>query len=176
MKSQRWNVKVCFIGHRHIKKDESTISLLRQTIVDLINKGTTAFLFGSMSEFNKLSWEIVTALKEEYPHIKRVYVRAIYKYIDKNYEEFLLKSYEETYYPLKLEKAGKYSYVERNFEMIDNSAFCIFYYNENYVPISNTRQKHNMPLPSKRNSGTKIAYDYAKKKNKEIINIYRQSS
>ena len=89
-------------------------------------------------------------LKKTYPLIKRVYVRSNYPNIDKSYEEYLLKSYEETYFPPKLENAGKYSYVERNYEMIDNSTYCIFYYNENYVPP--------FKGPSKRNSVTKIAY------------------
>ena len=39
--------------------------------------------------------------------------------------------------------------------MIDNSDFCVVYYNENYAP-------HN------RKSGTKAALDYAKRKNKKI--------
>lgn len=49
-------------------------------------------------------------------------------------KKYLLESYEETYFSPKLEKAGKYSYVERNYEMIDSSTYCVFYYNENYVP------------------------------------------
>lgn len=102
-------MKVCFIGHRTIQKDEELISSLKQTIIDLINKGATTFLFGSMSEFDDLSWEIVTTLKTKYPFIKRVYVRSAYRYIDKCYENYLLESYEETYFPPKLESAGKYS-------------------------------------------------------------------
>lgn len=166
-------MKVCFIGHRTIRKDEELISSLKQTIIDLINKGATTFLFGSMSEFDDLSWEIVTTLKTKYPFIKRVYVRSAYQYIDKCYEKYLLESYEETYFPPKLENAGKYSYVERNYEMIDSSTYCVFYYNENYVPPLSRQPKHNALLLSKRNSGTKIAYNYAIKRNKTIINLYK---
>ena len=43
--------------------------------------------------------------------------------------------------------------------MIDNSHYCIVYYDE-----SNT--------PTARKSGTKIALDYATKKCKNIINIF----
>ena len=79
------------------------------------------------------------------------------------------ESYEETYFPTKLENAGKYSYVKRNYEMIDSSTYCVFYYNENYTPPLNRQA-----LPSfKRTSGTKIAYTYATKKNKNIINLYK---
>lgn len=162
-------MRVCFIGHRNIEKTDELISLLRDTIVTLIDKGVTTFLFGSKSEFDTLSWKIVTELKKNYPLIKRVYVRAVYPHIDKSYEEYILQSYEETYFPIKLENAGKFSYVERNYEMIDNSTYCVFYYNEDYIPPLN----RNTLLPSSGNSGTKIAYEYATKKKKIIINLYR---
>ncbi|MBO5910253.1 MAG: hypothetical protein J6Q15_01955 [Clostridia bacterium] len=167
-------MQVCFIGHRTIQKNKELISSLNQTIIDLINKGATTFIFGSMSEFDGLSWETVTTLKANYPFIKRVYVRSAYQYIDKSYEKYLLESYEETYFPTKLANAGKSSYVERNYEMIDASTYCVFYYNENYIPAIDQQAKHNMLLQSKRNSGTKIAYNYALKRNKTIINLYRQ--
>ena len=166
-------MQVCFIGHRTIPKNEDLIFSLKETIIDLINKGATTFLFGSMSEFNDLSWKAVTALKVKYPFIKRVYVRSAYQYIDNCYEKYLLKFYEETYFPPKLENAGKYSYVERNYEMIDSSTYCVFYYNESYVPTLSQQHKQNMLLPAKRKSGTKIAYNYAIKKNKTIINLHK---
>lgn len=117
-----------------------------------------------MSEFNDLAWKVVTELKNEYPFIKRVYVRSSYRYIEKSYEDYLSQSYEETYFPVTLENAGKCSYIKRNYEMIDNSTYCVFYYNENYTPPLKRTQKHNTVSPSKRNSGTKIAHDYATKK------------
>ncbi len=157
-------MRACFIGHRTIIKSKTLVSILKETIVTLINKGVTTFLFGSKSDFDSLSWEVVTELKQTYKFIKRIYVRSNYKYIDKSYEEYLIKFYEETYFPSKIENAGKYSYVERNIEMIDNSTYCVFYYKENYIPNSN------------RNSGTKLAYEYASKKKKEIINLYSQIS
>jgi len=161
-------MKACFIGHRIIEKTEELKASLKETVITLINKGVTAFLFGSMSEFDTLSWEVVTELKKEYCYIKRVYVRAAYQQIDRFYEEYLLQFYEETDFPQKIENAGKYSYVERNYEMIDQSAYCVFYYNERYsVP-----QKRKSLSP-RRNSGTKIAYKYAQRKKKEIINLYK---
>ncbi|MBR2472235.1 MAG: hypothetical protein IKB55_06085 [Clostridia bacterium] len=68
--------------------------------------------------------------------------------------------YEETYFPDHILKAGRASYVKRNYEMIDKSYFCIVYFDESYVPHSNKK------------SGTKIAYEYAVKKKKEIINVF----
>jgi len=166
-------MKVCFIGHRTLERTEEIISSLKETVLKLIKEGAIAFLFGSMSDFNSLSWEVVTELKKEYPFIKRIYVRATYPKIEVAYEKHLLEFYEETYFPQQIENAGKSAYVERNREMIENSEYCIFYYNENYIPTSRRKTKHNVPVTLRRNSGTKIAYEYAVKKKKKIINLYR---
>ena len=162
-------MKVCFIGHRTIEKTENLVGLLREVIISLINRGAKTFLFGSKSAFDDLSWQIVSELRETYPFINRTYVRSAYQYISKSYEEYLLESFEETYFPLKLERAGRCSYVERNYEMINSSDTCVFYYNESYVPVL----KGNRAVEDSRKSGTKIAYEYAKKKKKEIINLFR---
>lgn len=147
----------CFIGHRKI---EDTLELRRE-LYDSIERLITeekvdTFLFGSKSRFNDLCYGLLTAIKEKHPHIKRIYVRAEYSYIDDSYKEYLLKYYEDTYYPEKIIGAGKAVYVERNCEMINNSRFCIFYCDE-------------LNAPTTRKSGTKIALDYAVRNKKEII-------
>ncbi|MBR7133871.1 MAG: hypothetical protein IKD04_10120 [Clostridia bacterium] len=73
-----------------------------------------------------------------------------------------MKSYEETYYPEHIIGSGKAVYIERNYEMINKSRFCIIYYDEQNAPTI-------------RKSGTKIALDYAIKQEKIIINIAIQS-
>ena len=166
-------MKACFIGHRSIQITDELKRALKQTVLELINKGVTTFLFGSMSEFDSLSWETVTALKSTYPCIKRVYVRSAFQHISDSYEKYLLESYEETFFPPKIENAGKYSYVERNYEMIDLSAYCVFYYNESYIVPLRQQPKRSTFSQSKSNSGTKIAYSYALKRNKTIINLYK---
>ena len=149
----------CFFGHRNINETEELKSKLIKIIEKLIvEKQVDTFLFGSKSRFNSLCVELMIKRKEKYPHIKRVYVRAEYPYISKQYENYLLKNYEITYYPEKIINSGKASYVKRNYEMIDNSQFCIVYYDEQ-VDQSN------------RKSGTKIALDYAIKQCKEIIRV-----
>lgn len=149
----------CFFGHRNTNKTEPLRAELTRIIEKLIvEESIDTFLFGSKSHFNSLCLEVVTEMKEKYAHIKRVYVRAEYPYISKHYEDYLLKTYEHTYYPERILNSGKACYVERNYEMIDQSQFCIVCYDE-----------HN--APSTRKSGTKIALDYAIKKSKTIINI-----
>ena len=147
----------CFFGHRKINETEELKLKLVETIEKLITQNSVdTFLFGSKSRFNDLCYEIVSKIKEKYPHIKRIYVRAEYPDIDETYKNYLSESFEETYYPEKIIGAGKASYVERNYEMIDNSHYCIVYYDEPNAPTT-------------RKSGTKIALDYAIKQNNEII-------
>ena len=166
-------MNVCFIGHKKINISEELISSLKETIMMLIDKGVTTFLFGSGSEFNDLAWKIVTELKSTYQNISRVYVRATHQNLNNFYEEYLLKLYEETYFPPQIQNSGKYSYIERNQEMIDKSTYCVFYYDESYIPAIKRQPKHT-PLKSyQRSSGTKIAYAYAVKKEKHIINLFK---
>ncbi len=147
----------CFIGHRAIFETEQLKTQLCEIIEKLIvNENVDTFLFGSKSRFNSLCLELVTQIKEKYPHIKRVYMRAEYPYINEQYKNYLLENYEDTYYPEKIIGAGRVAYIERNYEMINNSHFCIFYYDKEIAPII-------------RNSGTKIALDYAIKQQKKII-------
>ena len=149
----------CFIGHRTINETEELKLMLCDIIEKLIVENSVdTFLFGSKSRFNKLCHELVTKIKEKYPHIKRVYVRAEYPDINEHYKNYLLESYEDTYYPEKIMNSGRAVYVERNYEMIDKSHFCIVYYDEQNAPKT-------------RKSGTKIALDYAVKQGKQIINI-----
>ncbi|MBE6729369.1 MAG: hypothetical protein E7568_03950 [Ruminococcaceae bacterium] len=90
----------CFFGHRDINETEELKSKLVEIIENLIvNKRVDTFFFGSKSRFNSLCHETVTKIKEKYPHIKRVYVRAEYPYISERYKNYLLDSYEDTYYP-----------------------------------------------------------------------------
>lgn len=147
----------CFFGHKTINESEELKSRLYKTIERLIvNENVDTFLFGSKSQFTDLCHKIVSQTKEKYPYIKRVYVRAEFPVISDNYKDYLLESYEDTYYPKKIIASGRAAYVERNFEMINQSRICVVYYDESYAPIT-------------RKSGTKIALDYATKHKKDIL-------
>ena len=149
----------CFFGHRTIDETEQLKMRLRDCIEKMITElNIDTFLFGSKSRFNDLCVETVTALKEKYPHIQRIYVRAEFPCIDDDYKNYLSEWYDDTYYPENIIGAGKSVYVQRNCEMIRQSRFCVVYFDE----------KH---LPDNRKSGTKIAYDYAVKQGKHIIQL-----
>lgn len=147
----------CFIGHRKIEDTLELRTKLCEAIERLItDENVDTFLFGSKSEFNSVCRELVTKIKEKYPYIMRVYVRAEYPDINDDYKAYLLQDYEDTYYPEKIKNAGRAVYVERNCEMINKSRFCIVYCDEDHY-LTN------------RKSGTRIALDYALKQKKEII-------
>ena len=147
----------CFFGHRNIIETEELKSRLSEIIENLIvNQNVCTFLFGSKSCFDSLCLNLVTKAKEKYPYIERIYVRAEFPYIDNNYLTYLLKSYDKTYFPQNIINAGRAVYVERNYQMIEQSNFCVVYYDKALIPPN-------------RKSGTEIALSYAQKKNLPII-------
>ena len=89
------NKVCCFIGHRKIAKSSELREKILNTIENLIvNENVNSFFFGSKSEFDDYCYEIVTELKEKYPHITRVYVRSAFQNIHDWYEDSLLEHYE----------------------------------------------------------------------------------
>ncbi len=147
----------CFFGHRKIEDSLELREKLREVIETLITKeNIDTFLFGSKSDFNYICREIVAHVKQKHPHIKRVYVRAEYPYINNDYKNFLLERYDDTFFPKHIINAGMASYVERNFYMIDESSVCVTYRKPDCPP----------------KSGTELAYNYAIRRGKKIINLY----
>ena len=181
-------MKTCsFFGHRKIEETEDLKSRLKSVITHLIeNEKVEAFLFGSRSDFNSLCHTIVTELKEShYPHIQRraytcrsetctlekerAYWEKIYSRLE-NCPAVLLGIEQEVDHKTKW-TSGKAQYVERNQAMIDDSDFCVFYYNEKYTPPLR-KQCRNAFSAYQPKSGTKLAYAYAKQKKKKIINLF----
>lgn len=178
--------KVCsFFGHRKIKITEELKQKLIETIESLIiNKNVSIFLFGSRSEFDDLCHLIVTKLKEKYPHI----IRKCYTCksetctleSEREHWGFYYSPIEQKPIPIpRVEEevthktkftAGRAGYVERNQAMINDSDYCIFYYDENYKPEMRKRSKRDLTHYQPK-SGTKLAYNYAKQKKKFIINL-----
>ena len=152
----------CIIGHRDFEKTKELELRLKSLVNDLIeNKNVTDFLFGSKSNFVDYCYDIVTEYKTSYPNIKRIYVRAEYPIISDNYYNYLKTFYEDSYFYSNKLISNKFSYIKRNQVMIDKSDYCIFYFNSDYIPKTKTQ------------SGTNIAYKYAIKKKKKIINLYK---
>lgn len=174
-----------FFGHRNINITDLIYEELQKFIENLIvTENVKIFLFGSKSDFDFACHKIVTSLKEKYPFIvrksytckhetctlesKRAYWEDVYKSLGK-YGLELLCVEEEVEHPAKY-VSGKASYIERNQAMINDSDYCVFYYDENYLPQARKLSKRSIGTYQPK-SGTKIAYRYAKQKNKKIINF-----
>ena len=161
----------CFFGHRKVADKEQLRKRLYEITEELIiYKNVEVFLLGSKSEFNTLSREVLAELKVKYPYIHRIYIRAEYQYIDDSYEKYLLQSCDETYYSERAVNGGKAVYVERNTEMIDKADICIVYYKDGYLPPRRRNCKRDL-FDYQPPSGTQIAYQYAERQNKLIINM-----
>lgn len=164
----------CFIGHRKItiskKLKTNLINILKNLITQ---KNVKNFLFGDRSAFNNFCLDIVSNLKDEFPFIKLISYPSNdwYRGEEKENVEFnkrvlnnIIIEFDDYKY---LDYYGKFSYVQRNEKMINDSDFCIFYYDVNYKPQKNNQ----LNLSIIRKSGTEVALNYAKQKNKKIINI-----
>jgi len=161
----------CFFGHRKITDEEKLKVRLSEIIENLIvNENVDTFLLGSRSEFDNLCREILSEKKELHSHIQRIYVRAEYPDIDKDYENYLLRWCDATYFPKRLKNAGKAVYVERNHEMIDAADICVVYFKSDYLPPKRKSSKRDS-FAYQPKSGTELAYKYAIKTKKEIINV-----
>ena len=163
---------VCFIGHRKINDTPKLRERLQSILLDLVENGTTNFIFGDHSAFDSLCYELVTELKEKYPEIKRINFRKDYEDTDDYTMQFLIKGYEESICPKDVGNAGRASYVKRNQAMIRESDVCIFYYDENYQPSRRKTSRHDI-CNYQPKSGTALAYAYAESKMKRIINCFR---
>lgn len=153
---------VAFIGHRQIKDGKEVKQKLKKVISNLIEEeNAETFLFGSKSYFDALCLMVTTQLKEKfYPLIKRVYIRARDEIISELYKDYLLGIYDDTIYPYRVKGAGYRSYVVRNYIMIDMCDVVVTYFDKDYKLLKGST------------SGTKLAIEYALKKNKRIINLY----
>lgn len=166
---------VCFIGHRKINDTPELRERLRCVIATLIQKGTVNFIFGDNSEFDSLCYEAVTEFKEKNHGIKRINFRKNYESADDYTMRFLLSGFEESICPKGVGSAGRASYVERNYAMIRESGVCIFYYDENYLPQRRKNSRYDI-TDYQPKSGTAVAYAYAVKIKKCIINIYEENN
>ncbi len=166
------NASCCFIGHRFIEKN-NIAGQVKNVIIDLIeNKNVKTFYFGTKSEFNDLCYDVLSEVKNQYNNLQRICITCKSETVvlsnektkmQKLFNQYLngkkARAFEQE---LKLESvlnAGRLSYIKRNEKLIDLSEYCVFYFDESYTA------KTQEP------SGTKIAYEYALRKNKTIILI-----
>lgn len=169
------SMKVAFIGHRNAP--ETIKERLAEVVKTLIEKEyADTFLFGSRSAFNSMCYEIVSDFKKAYPHIRRVYVRGEYDYPD-IYVDYLLKYYEETFFPDRVRGAGVLSYVVRNQILVNMCDVLVAYCDFGYEPPAQKDYVGIAPvcIVRKKKSGTIMAMSYAQQKKKTIINLFEMT-
>ncbi len=187
MNVKNTNQKVCsFFGHRKIKLNKEILKEKTEKVIKelIINYEVRTFLFGGHSEFDELCQTIVSELKIDYPNIKKIsytcrneschleskkdYLKKIYSFLDEQHNILCFVDEEFEYKNKYI--SGKANYVERNQAMIDDSDYCVFYYDEQYKPQMRKHSKTAITFYQPK-SGTKLAYDYAKQKKKILINV-----
>lgn len=181
------DIKCSFFGHRKIEITEELKQQIKEIVEDLIvNHNVLTFLFGSRSDFDYLCHLVVTELKEKYPNIvrkcytcrseictlesERAHWEEVYSHFRK--EKVTLLGVEEEVEHKTKYTSGRASYIERNHAMINNSDYCVFYYDENYEPEMRKYSKRSICYYQPK-SGTALAYAYAKQKKKEVINLFK---
>ena len=164
-------MKACsFFGHRDTPQTDELKQKVRETVERLIvEEGVDAFLFGSRSKFDELCHIVVTELKEKYPHIQRI------AYLCKHESGCLVgegakmkqqikqltgrdvyvSEYEDIRKSDRVNSAGRATYVERNYWMIDDSCFVIIYCESAKI------------IP--KSSRTLLAYNYSRQKGKNLV-------
>lgn len=164
------NMITCsFFGHRDTPDTKEMREKVRKTVEYLIvENGVDTFLFGSRSTFDMLCHIVVTQLKQKYPYIIRAAYLCKHETVclvgkgaqtqhslkQLTGQDVYCGEYEEVKRCEKVDMAGRACYVERNQWMIDDSNFVI-------VHLDETKER-------KRVSGSELAYQYAKKKDRKI--------
>lgn len=156
-------MKSCsFFGHRDTPQTEELKEKVREIVERLIvEEGIDTFLFGSRSNFDELCHMVVTELKEKFPYIQRIDYLCKHEtacFVGEGMKmkqqikkltgrDVYVPEFEEIKEPDRINSAGKAAYVERNQLMIDDSDYCVFYYNPDYNCIKkycSRKYKHNL--------------------------------
>ena len=137
-----------FFGDGNCFCTEEVKSTVKKTVEKLITEnGVNVFLFASRSEFELLCLKTVTELKNMYPHVRCLYVRAERGYVNEEYKEFVANNYDDTFCPFE-------SSAKRNRYIIDNSEYCVF--------------------GGKTANNTKTAYKYATKRKRHVVDLQKE--
>lgn len=145
--------KICsFFGHRFILDSDAVKAQLKTLIEKLIKEDKVdTFYLGEQGDFEILSAEVLNELKTIYPFIQRTDVICFADQL--NRKPKIQSDNFEYLDELDLCKR-KLRIIKRNQWVIDNSDILIFYVNSPY-------------------GGAYQSYLYAKKKNKQIINLVK---
>ncbi len=117
----------CFFGHGQVDVEGDLYDNVKSMIETLIVEDKVdTFLFGRKSEFDILCLCAVTKLKEKYPHIKRIYTRTDFPFMNGDLVDYD-QDYDDVYYPGRIFPDGKTVYRGQSKERLDMSGTCLLY-------------------------------------------------
>lgn len=146
----------CF-GHSDADITDDLIARTRIEIDKAVADGVRIFLFGGLSDFDDLCYDIVTEKRNANPQlgIKRVFCFALDDQLRKPPKWFSRKEYEALECPPKQFDYWYKAIYYRNLAMIDRSDLILFW------------------VEQRENSGAYKTYRYAVKKRKRIVNLFK---
>ena len=160
---KRWHLifimetnRICsFFGHRDIQETDQLYTAATTEILKAVDFGCRTFYFGGYGNFDHLCYKIVTKIKEKNPklNISRIYCVNRESYLRKPTRYFNRADYDEIVYLMPSFDGWYKSIYFRNCAMIDQSDIILFY------------------AEDRENSGAYKAYQYAKRKNKKVVNL-----
>lgn len=143
---------VTFCGHSKAHLNQLETDLLKTTLNRIILENNECiFYLGGYGNFDFTCLHILLNLKNNYPHIKLVFVTP---YLLSSYTKLkeAIEIYDETVYPTLEKTPIKFAIEKRNKWMVDNCNLLICYINTTF-------------------GGAYKTYKYAKSKNIQIINV-----
>ena len=158
------NKKTCFIGHRNIIADENITKRLYETIKAEIEKGCTKFTMGTHGNFDKISLSVCKQLRQQFKNVEIEVVITSLNLIKKKITTDIFGT--TVFTPYEDVKTVMYNIEEEHFknritssnkQMIDTCQTMICYVDT-----------------KKTSSGAKRAFNYAKRKGLEVINLYKE--
>ena len=116
----------CLFGQAKIsiKKQDQLYKLLYNKIEKLITDNYANFIFDCKGDFSFVVIDAITKLRKKYPHIKKIY----YQVCITEDIELLKYGYDEIIPPFKSTPEDD-ALPYRDFSMVENSDYCIFYVN-----------------------------------------------
>ena len=143
---------ITFCGHSQAIFTDEEKSVLRNILVDEINKNPTCkFYLGGYGDFDGLCLRTLKELKNDFPEIELIFITP---YLDKNYSklEFAKYHYDDVIFPPLESVPRKFAILKRNEWMVEQADLVIAYVKYSW-------------------GGAVKALEYAKRKKKRIINI-----
>ncbi len=118
----------CFFGHRFLLMPEEIIPSLKEAIINLItNEHVDCFFVGEHGDFDKLAYNTVLKVQEDYPHINIILVASYARQIHGHG-----KAFNDFEYPVPPWTPYRYSIPARNKWVVVNSDYMICYVDVEY--------------------------------------------